>query len=106
VGEMVRADQGVAERGGRSSFAGDLGCNPLIDLRRDVRVDEDGEVGLAEHVDKTRSDHAAARVNAALCGGMREAANCGDAAVANADVAGIPGRAGGGDDVGGENDEV
>ena len=71
-----------------------------------MRVDQDRHLGLAEHVDEARRHDHAVRVDGAL--GLRRAqkADGGDASVANADVAGVPGRAGAVDDVAVADDEI
>ena len=106
VGELVGLDDGVIERRGRTAFAGELGGDALKDFGRQMRVHQDGQLGLAEHVNEARRDDHAVRVNGAL--GLRRAqkADGGDASVANADVAGVPGRAGAVNDVAVADDEV
>ena len=71
-----------------------------------MRVHQDGQIGLAEHVNESRRDDHAVRVNGArgLCRAQK--ADGRDASVAYADVAGVPGRAGAINDVAVANDEV
>ena len=59
-----------------------------------MRVDEDGDLGLAEHVNEARSDHHAVRVNSALRCGRAQKTDGGDPPVAYADITRVPGRAG------------
>ena len=96
----------VIERRGRAAFAGDLGGDALKDFGRQMRVDQDRQLGLAEHVDEARRDHHAVRVDGALGLRRAEKADGGDAAVANADIARVPGRAGAVNDVAVADDEV
>ena len=58
-----------------------------------MRVDQDAHLGLAQHIDETRSYDHAVRVNGALRLRGAKRADRRDAAVAYADIAGIPGRA-------------
>ncbi len=83
-------DDGVIERRGRQALAGDFRGDTLKNLRRQVRVDENGQLRLAQHVDETRRDHLPARIDAALCRGAVQAANGSDAAITDANVRGVP----------------
>lgn len=71
-----------------------------------MRVDQDRQLGLAQHVNEARRDDHAVRVNGAfgLCR-AQEADGC-DTAVANADIARVPGRAGAVNDMAVADDEV
>src|SRR5689334_10310274 len=71
-----------------------------------MRVDQDRELGLAKHVNEARRNDHAVRVNGAF--GLRRAqkADGGNFAVANADVARVPGRAGTVNDVAVADDQV
>lgn len=71
-----------------------------------MRVDQDRQLGLAEHVNEARRDNHAVRVNGAR--GLRRAqkADGGNASVANADVARVPGRARAVNDVSIADDQV
>ena len=79
---------------------------PWIDFRGQARVDEDGEFGLAEHVDEAGGDDFAGGVDGALARCGCQVADGGDFSVADAEVAGIPGGAGAVDDVAVGDDEV
>ena len=103
---MVGLDDGVVQRRGRAAFAGDLRGDALIDLRGQARIDQDGELRLAEHVDEAGSDDHAAGVDGASARGIAKIANGGDLAAADADVAGVPRRAGAVDDVAVGDDDV
>ena len=71
-----------------------------------MRVDQDRDLGLAKHINESRRDNHAVRVNRPF--GLRPAqkANGGDSPIANADIAGIPGRTGAVNDVPVADDEV
>ena len=79
---------------------------PWIDFRRQARFDEDGEFGLAEHVDEAGCDDLAGGVDGALAGRGGQVADGGDFAIADADIAGVPGGAGAVDDVAVGDDEI
>jgi hypothetical protein len=88
------------------AFAGNFGGDALIDFRGQARVDQNGQFRLAEHVDEAGRDDLAGGVNGALAGCGGEVADGGDFSVADADVAGVPGRAGAVDDVAVRDDDV
>src|SRR5208283_5408746 len=90
----------------RSAFSRDLGGDALINIRRQARIDEDCRFRLAQHIDEAGSDDFALGVNRKLARGRREIADGGDTAVADSDVAGIPGRARTVHDVSVGDDEV
>ena len=71
-----------------------------------MRIDQDRELGLAEHVNKTRRDNHAVCVNGAFCLRRAQKADGGDTSVANADIARVPGRASAVNDVPIADDEV
>ena len=71
-----------------------------------MRVDQDGDLGLAEHVNEAWRDDHSVRVNRALGCGRAQKADGGDASIANADITRIPGRAGAVNDVPVADDEV
>ena len=87
----VLARDRIVHRSDRLAFAGDLRGDALEDLRRHLRVDEQGELGLPEHVDEARRDDPAGRIDAPLRGGLIEPADGGDAAAADADIRRVPG---------------
>ena len=41
----------------RTAFAGDFGGDALVNLRGQTRINQDGHLRLAQHVDKARRDH-------------------------------------------------
>ena len=71
-----------------------------------MRIDQDGEFRLAQHVDKARSDDETLRVNHAAALRIGKLADLRDTPVDYADVSGIPRRAGAVDDVAVANDEI
>src|SRR5689334_25273220 len=71
-----------------------------------MRVDQDCQRGLAQHVNEARRDHHTARIKGAFGRSAAEKANGGDASVANADVARVPGRTCAVNDVAVADDEV
>ena len=95
----VGRNDGIVQRRGRPTLAGDLGGDSLKDFRRQARVHKDRHLRLPEHVDKAGRDHLPARVNGALARGRAKVADGGDSAVADTDVSGIPRRTGPIDDV-------
>ena len=106
VSGVVGLNDGVIERRDGAAFAGDFGSDALIDFRGQAGVDEDGEFGLAEHVDESGGDDFAGGVNGALTRRGSEVADSGDFSVADAEIAGVPRRAGAIDDVAVGDDEV
>jgi len=101
-----RLPGGVGLRCDRRALAGDLRRDALMDLRRQARVDQDRQLGLAEHVDEARGDDPTRGVDGALARSRAQGTDGGDAAVADADVAGNPRRAGAVDDAPVRDDEV
>ena len=61
---------------------------------------------MCVYVDEAWCNYLATRVNGAFAAGFGKVADGGDSAITNADVAGIPGRAGAVDDVAFDDDEV
>ena len=90
AGAVSFNDGGVEGRGG-VAFAGDLGCDSLVDLRRNARIHQHGQFRLSQHVDESGCDNLAVSVDGLLAGRVFEIADGGDASGANAHVAGIPG---------------
>ncbi len=63
--------------------------DPLVDFGGQMRVDQDGEFRLAQHIDKSGSYHHASGIQ----GTARRAIHLpqgGDASTADGDVAGVP----------------
>ena len=106
VAGAIALNDGVVERRGRAAFAGNFGGDALKDFRRQAGVDEDREFGLAKHVDEAGRDDFASGVDGACAGRGGEVANGGDFSVADAEVTGVPRRAGAVDDVAVGDDEV
>ena len=71
-----------------------------------MRIDQDGQLGLPQHVDEAGGHHHPVRVDGSLGGGARQIADRRNAAVTNADVAGVPGRTGAVDDAAVADDGV
>src|ERR1051326_501634 len=92
-------DDSVIERRWGAAFAGDLSGNALKDFGRQMRVDQDRQLRLAEHVNEARSDDHAVRVNRPLGLRRAEKADGGDVPVADPNIARVPGRAGAVNDV-------
>ena len=99
VAGAVGLDDGVIQGRDGTAFAGDLGRDALIDFRGQAGIHQDGQLRLAQHVDKAGSDNHAVDINRARALRGAQIADGGDLAVADADVAGVPGRAGAVDDV-------
>ena len=96
---LLRLNDGVVKGSRRSSFARDFSCDPLINLRRQPGIDENRQLGLAQHVyEAGRHDHPL-RFDRACTGLVSEIAYSRDLAGADANITGIPGRAGAIDDV-------
>ncbi len=106
VAVAVGLDDGVIQRRDRTAFAGDLGRDALVDLRGQARIHQDGQFRLAQHVDKAGSDDHAVDINRARALRVAQISDGGDFAVANADVARVPRRAGAVDDVAVGDDEI
>src|SRR6266566_3719158 len=80
------------------SFTGDLGRHSLPHLRLDMRIDEDGRLGLAEEVDEAGRDDAPLRVDRLRRLHLRKVADGHDRIAAHPDVAAEPRRTGTVDD--------
>ncbi len=87
------ANERIVQRRCGAAFAGDLGGDALKDFRWQARIDENSELGLAEHVDESGSDNHAVSIDGARALSGGEIADSGDPAITNPDVAGIPGGA-------------
>jgi hypothetical protein len=98
VADAVGFQDGFVDRRHGRPFAGDFGGDPLVDLGRQMRIHQDGQLGLAEHVDESGRHHHAARIDGALGGRARQIADGGDPALPDADVSGVPRRTGSVDD--------
>jgi len=59
-----------------------------------MRVDENRQFRLTEHIDETRSSHKAAGIDITGRAIVRKFADLGDASIDDSDVTRIPGRAG------------
>ncbi len=102
----VGRDHLLTERGNRTALAGDLGRDALKDFRRQVRIHQDGKLRLAQHVDETGRHHEALGVDDAASLRSGECADLRDAAIDDADIAGIPRRAGAVNDMAIANDDI
>jgi hypothetical protein len=71
-----------------------------------VRVQQYGDFGLAEHVDKTGGHNCVMGVDRFSRCCIRQLTNGGDTPGADADVAGIPGGSGAVDDMSVANDDI
>src|SRR5450759_3907180 len=92
VADLVGLDDRVVQRRHGAPFAGDLRRDALENLRRHVRLDQQGQLRLAEHVDEAGGKDAAARVDDLPCRRVRQPADGGDTPVPDPDVRGVPGR--------------
>jgi hypothetical protein len=84
---LVCGECRIRLRSDRVAFTGNLGRNALINFGWRARIDQDGQLGLAEHVDEARGDHHPLRVDRFLRRRAGEIPDRGDAPVANANVA-------------------
>ena len=89
-----------------SGAIGDFGCDALKDLRGQTRIDQDGRLGLPQHVDEAGSNDFAAGINRPFASRFREVADGGDSAITDADVARIPWRTGTVNDVASGYDQI
>ncbi len=106
VSIAIRRDDRVIEWSDGTAFARNFRGDTLIDFGRQTRVDEDGHLGLSEHVDEARGNDPATSVDGALAWVGRQIADGGNLAVTNADIAGVPRRASAVDDVAVGDDDV
>ena len=98
VRDVVSLQDGVVERCDGAAFPRDLGGDALVDLGRQMRIHQNRELRLAQHVDEARSDYHAACVESAAGSGGIQFTDGGDASPADRDIAGVPWRAGAVDD--------
>ena len=91
---------------GGAALAGDLGGDALEDLGREARVDQQRQLGLAQHVDEAGRDDLPARVDGLLAPPRCRAGRSRRSARRGCRVAGVPGRAGAVDDAAVADDEV
>ena len=70
-----------------AAFPRDLGGNALVNLRGQARIDQNGQLRLAQHVDEAGSDDHAMNVNGASALSLRKVPDGGDFSGTNADVA-------------------
>jgi hypothetical protein len=106
VTHMVGLQESIGlGRDGRA-LAGDFGGDALVDLRRQVRIHQNGELGLAKHVDEPGGHHHAARINDALGRRPCQVSDGGDLALPDADVARVPRRPGAVDDAAMLDDDI
>ena len=84
---LIRFENRVIQRSDRLALAGDFRGDPLIDFRRQARIDEDGVIGLAEHVDETGSDDLAARIDGAGTLSITKIPDGGNLSVTNSNFA-------------------
>src|SRR5882724_498449 len=103
---LIGAKNGVVQGSDRFTFAGDFRGDALIDLGGQAWIDKDGALRLTEHVDEAGGNNFSARIDGASAGRGAEIADGVDLAAKNADIAGIPGRAGAVDDVAVDDDDV
>ena len=68
-------------------------------LEGKMRIHQNRELGLPEHIDEPRRHHHAVRVDGLLCRGLGELPNGRDSSISNSHVSGIPRRSRAVDDV-------
>ena len=102
----IGLNDGIVQRGGRAAFASDFSGDALKDLRRQVRIHQDREFRLPEHVDEAGGDDFAGGVDGALARRGSEVADGGDFSVPDSEVAGVPRGAGAVDNVAVGDDEI
>ena len=88
----VGPNDGVIERRHRIPLARYFGSNALKYLRRQPRLDQNAQFGLAQHVDEPRRYHAVVSINGLHTRLPIELADGGNLAVANPNITRIPGR--------------
>ena len=106
VAVLVGLDDGVVLRRDRTAFASNLRSDALVNLRRQARIDQDGQLRLAQHVDEARSHDHAVCVDGSIALRIAEISDGRDLAGANPHVARIPRRSGAIDDVAVGDDDV
>src|SRR6185295_17273673 len=106
VDQPVGSNDRVIEGCHAAAFAGEFGGDPLKNLGRELRVDQDTQIRLAQHVDEAGRHHHARYIDGLFGPGIDQGADGCDASIANAEVAGVPGGAGAVDDVTVTDDDV
>ena len=106
VAPAVELDDRIIQRRDGAAFARDLGRDALVNLRGQARIHQDRQFRLAQHVDEAGGDDHAVGINGARALRVAQISDGGDLAAANADVAGVPRRAGAVDDVAVGDDEI
>ena len=82
----------LVHRRDRTAFAGDLRRDPLENLGRQMRIHQNRQLGLPQHVDEPRRHHHPVRVDCRLRPVFRDLSDGRDSSVSNRNVARIPGR--------------
>jgi len=106
VAGTVGSQNCVVQRGSRVAFARDLGRNSLIDFRWQSGIHQNGDLRLAKHVNESRGNHLAHRVDGLPPGCGAEVANRRNSSIADTHISRIPGRAGAIDDMAVRDDGV
>src|SRR5207244_3753971 len=102
----VILNDAVIQRRSRPAFARNLCSDALVNFRRQSWINENRNLRLTQHVDKSRSHDHSASVDGALPCGLTQISNRRDFAIADSDISRIPRRASAVDDVSVRNDEV
>ena len=104
--QFLRRDGFFILRGDGTAFAGDFRGDPLRELAQRTIVEEERDLGLAQHVNEAGGDDAALGLDFALGMGFAQVADCGEPIAADGDVSRIPGITSAVDDVTVADDEI
>jgi len=96
---FLRRDGFSYLRGDGSALAGDFRRDPLGELAQRTIVEEEGDFGLAEHVNEAGATMRPLASISRLAWASRKSPICGEAIAADGDVSRIPGISGAIDDV-------
>jgi hypothetical protein len=106
VAGAVGFAKGVGEWRGGTAFSRDFGGDALVDLRRQMRVHQDGSFRLSEHIDEAGRDGKTGGIDSLFGSRGIQMADGGDMAVANRNVGGVPRGACAVDDVAVADEDV
>ncbi len=86
VARMIGANDRVIQRRRRSAFTGDFCRDALVDFRRQARIDQNGQLRLAKHIDESRRNHFASSIDGSGASRCVEIADSHNLAVTDSNI--------------------
>jgi hypothetical protein len=99
VAQTIGRDNAIVERGHAAPLSGEFSGDALEDLRGEMRIHQNGQLRLPQHIDEAGRDYHTCGIYGVRRADSEQRSHGGDPSTLNGNVPGVPGRPGAVDDV-------